>query len=333
MKCIYCFLFAAILILQACRPNEKYYTYSGFTQGTTWQVKYEGSEGITQKDFENLLYEADTNFSIYNKSSLISKINSGMPHVTGYHFDTLFRLSKQIFEQTGGYFDITVGPIVKYWGFGPPGSEIKDSSGVDSLLMICGMEKVKLENRQVIKKHPKMYIDMNAIAQGYTVDMVADFLEGKNIVNYLVEIGGEVRAKGVNAKGRPWQVGIDSPVIGSDESNRELQEIVSVSGFSLATSGSYRKFIMKDGVMYSHTIDPHTGYPSHHNLLSVTITAASCAEADAIATSVMAMGMEKGRDFLKANPRYDAYFIYSDSSGNYAVWMTEGFKKLISEEN
>jgi thiamine biosynthesis lipoprotein len=319
-----------VCLLFSCKTSLHYITYSGFTQGTTWQVKFEGAPEISQQDIENILQEVDSNFSIYNKQSLISKINNNEPYVTNPRFDSLFRLSERVWEMTGGFFDITVGPLVKFWGFGPPGTEAKDSTGVDSLLMICGMNKLKLENRQVIKSHPKMYLDMNAIAQGYTVDMVADFLEGKNIVNYLVEIGGEVSAKGVNAKGKPWQVGIDSPVAGSDESNRELQEIVSVSGYSLATSGSYRKFILKDGVMFSHTIDPHTGYPSHHNLLSVTITAESCAEADAIATSVMAMGMEKGKDFLKNNPGYDAYFIFSDSAGNYAVWMTEGFGKLIS---
>lgn len=320
-----------VFLLSSCDNTLNYLTYSGYTQGTTWQVKFQGSESITQKDIENILYEVDTNFSIYNKNSLISKINNNLPHLTGYHFDTLFLLSSYVTKQTNGYFDITVGPLVKYWGFGPPGSGSRDSSGVDSLLRICGMDKVKLEGSRIVKSHPAVYIDMNAIAQGYSVDMVADFLEAKNIENYLVEIGGEVRAKGINAKGKPWQVGIDVPVTGSNESNRELQEVVSVSGFSLATSGSYRKFIMKDGLMFSHTIDPHTGYPSHHNLLSVTITAGSCAESDAVATAVMAMGMENGKEFLHKNPLYQAYFIYSDSAGNYAVWMTEGFGKLISE--
>ncbi len=330
MRTLLLIFVAVLLLFTFCKPPEQYITYNGFTQGTTWQVKFQEPASITQKEIENILLQADTNFSIYNQSSLLSKINQNLPHKTNPCFDTLFRLSEKIWKISGGFFDITVGPLVKYWGFGPPGSEPKDSTGVDSLLTICGMEKVSLENNTVQKKNPGMFIDMNAIAQGYTVDMVADFLEGKEIENYLVEIGGEVRAKGINAKGISWTVGIDSPKTGSDESNRELQEIVSVSGFSIATSGSYRKFIMKDGVMYSHTIDPHTGIPSHHNLLSVTITAPTCAESDAIATAVMAMGMEKGKEFITSHPQYEAYFIYSDSTGKYALWMTKGFEKIIA---
>jgi len=322
-------LISSIFIL-SCTTHEQYITYSGFTQGTTWQVKFNGSDKISQADIEKILQEADSNFSIYNKNSLISEINNNEQHRVTQHFDSLFFLSEKVWKLSNGFFDITVGPLVKYWGFGPPGTEMKDSTGVDSLLIICGMNKLKIENNQVIKSSPQMYIDMNAIAQGYTVDMVSDFLEGKGIENYLVEIGGEVRAKGINAKAKSWQIGIDSPVAGSDETDRELQEIVSVSGFSLATSGSYRKFIMKDGIMYSHTIDPHSGYPSHHNLLSVTIIAASCAESDAIATAIMAMGMETGKDFLKNHQQYEGYFIFSDSTGKYAVWMTDGFKKIVS---
>lgn len=331
MKIIIPIIINAILFT-FCKPPGQYITYDGFTQGTTWQVKFKGTGSITQKDIEEILLQADTNFSIYNQNSLISKINLNLPHKTNQCFDTLFRLSEKIWKITGGFFDITVGPLVKHWGFGPPGSGPKDSTGVDSLLTLCGMEKVSLVNNTVQKKSPGMFIDMNAIAQGYTVDMVADFLEENEIDNYLVEIGGEVRAKGINAKGTPWTVGIDSPKTGSDESNRELQEVVSVSGFSIATSGSYRKFIMKDGVMYSHTIDPHTGIPSHNNLLSVTMTAPTCAESDAIATAVMAMGMEKGKGFISKHPQYEAYFIYSDSTGNYAIWMTKGFKKIISKK-
>jgi len=332
MKYIGLVLILAFLYLSSCKPPDKYITYGGFTQGTTWQVKFKGQPDITQSDIEKILLQADTNFSIYSDSSLISKINSNKDYTTNPCFDTLFNLSKKIWRITNGFFDITVGPLVKYWGFGPPGSEPKDTTGVDSLLLFCGMEKINLINNSVKKTDPRMFIDMNAVAQGYTVDLVAEFFEKEEIENYLVEIGGEVRAKGVNAKGVKWLVGIDRPTIGSDESNRELQEIVSVSGYSLATSGSYRKFIMKDGIMYSHTIDPHTGYPSHHKLLSVTIKARSCAEADAIATAVMAMGMENGKSFIDTNKQYEAYFIYSDSTGNYAIWMTPGFEKVITKK-
>ncbi|PKP22232.1 MAG: thiamine biosynthesis protein ApbE [Bacteroidetes bacterium HGW-Bacteroidetes-21] len=323
------FFLSMLLITASCKKN--YQTISGFTQGTTYQIKFSEDAQINQAETDSILSLVDETFSVYNTNSIITKINENKEVGLNEPFIDLFKLSQRITKTTNNYFNLAVRPLVTYWGFGPEKRTEFDSTAVDSILQFCDFNLFQLQDNKIVKKDPRSQLDVNAIAQGYSVDMVVNYLELMKIENYLVEIGGEVRAKGINAKGQPWQVGIDKPVEGSDESNRELQAIVSVSDFSLATSGSYRKFVEKDGVKYSHTINPNSGYPSHHNLLSVTITAPECGEADAVATAIMAMGMDKGKEFMQENTQYEAYFIFSDEKGNYQTWMTKGFGKYLSE--
>jgi FAD:protein FMN transferase len=231
---------------------------------------------------------------------------------------------------TAGAFDITVGPLVRAWGFGPDVHKNFSESKRDSLMKLVGMEKVSLINGRLIKSDPGIYLDVNAIAQGYSVDVASRYFDNLGISNYLIEIGGEVRARGKKA-GALWRIGIDRPDDNNMSPGQTLQAIVKIADKALATSGNYRKFYIEDGIKYSHEIDPKTGYPAKNTLLSVTIIAGECAMADGIATACMVMGKDKTIEFLGAHPEFEAYLIYSDDSGNFKTWISEKLKKYISE--
>ena len=207
-----------------------------------------------------------------------------------------------------------------------------DSTLIDSLLQYVGMDKVSLNGNKLMTEKSGMMLDMNAIAQGYAVDVLAEFFETENIKNYLVEIGGELRTSGKNRFGLDWRVGIDKPIDGLQLPGVQMQAIVQISGKSLATSGNYRRFYEEDGIKYSHTIDPSTGYPVQHGLLSATVVASDCMRADAYATAFMVMGYEKARRFLEEHTHLDAYLIYNDEMGEYRVWYTPGMEIMLSEE-
>jgi thiamine biosynthesis lipoprotein len=192
-----------------------------------------------------------------------------------------------------------------------------------------GFQKIKLANRKLIKENKDIKVDVNAIAQGYSVDVIVNWLEHKNIENYLVEIGGEVCAKGINGKGIVWKIGIDKPIEDQSASNRELQAIASLNNKSLATSGNYRKFYEKDGIKYSHTINPKTGYPARNTLLSASVLATDCMTADAFATAFMVLGVEKSIELANKLDYLEVYFIYTDSTQNYSVYASDGFTKII----
>ncbi len=231
---------------------------------------------------------------------------------------------------TGGAFDVTVGPLVKAWGFGPDSKRNVSPEIRDSLLQLVGMHRIDIRNGEVLKTDDRIQLDFNAIAQGYSVDVISWYFDGLKIRNYLVEIGGEVRVRGTR-NGEEWKIGIDRP----DENNfmpgSDLQAIIRLRDRSLATSGNYRKFYVEDGVKYSHTIDPRTGLPARNTLLSATIVAGDCATADGIATACMVMGREKCLEFLQKHPEFDAFLVFSDEKGNFRTWTTEKLKKSISE--
>ncbi|MBI5539555.1 MAG: FAD:protein FMN transferase [Bacteroidia bacterium] len=307
----------------------QYVHFTGNTQGTTFSIKYKiNTDSIKLPEFTALFNNIDNSMSEYVDSSIISRINKNDVNVkTDDLFNSVYKASIKVFEQTDGYFDITVAPLVKAWGFLPSAKVKLDQAKVDSLKEFIGMNKIKLVNNQIIKEDPRIQLDLNSIAQGFSVDYVAIFLESKNITDYMVEIGGEVRTKGLNDKGEPWKVGIDNPE-GSEE-NRGLQTILALSGKSVTTSGSYRKFFEENGVKYSHTINPKTGYPTHHNLLSVTIVADCATIADGYDTPIMVMGFEKGKEFVEKHKFLEAYFIYSDEKGTLKVWKSKGMEKYI----
>jgi len=323
-----------VLFIQACEQEETgaWIKISGFTQGTTYHITYRSPDSADyQKEIEQVLADFDRSLSTYLPSSIISRINRDEENVeTDVYFQTCFRASREVFDQTGGLFDITVAPIVNAWGFGFTERAKVDSFLIDSLLGYVGMDKIELVDGKIRKLKKGIMLDMNAIAQGYSVDVLSEYLEKKGITDYLVEIGGELNARGHNPDQHAWRVGIDRPIDGMQIPGVDLQAILEITDRSLATSGNYRKFYEEDGMKYSHTIDPHTGYPVQHGLLSATVLAEDCMRADAYATSFMVMGFEGSVDFLKTKkPKLDAYLIYNDEKGEYRVWYTVGLKKNL----
>lgn len=318
------FLPAFLLFFFSCQPEAPKYTQlEGQAQGTTFHITYADSLG---RDFsqpvDSLFRLIDHSMSLWDSSSVISRVNRNEPGVVvDEHFAAVFRRAQEVSAATGGVFDITVGPLVRAWGFSyKKGLPPPDSAQVDSLRQLIGFQKIRLENGVLQKADPRMQVDMNAIAQGYTVDVLAEFLEKHGVHHYMVEIGGEVRTAGQNERGESWRIGIDKPVeTGSEE--RPLQTVVPVSGKSLATSGSYRKFVERDGKKYSHAIDPRTGYPITHNLLSVSVLADDCATADAYATAFLVLGLEKSVEIARREG-LKIYGIYVDAKGNLQVLST-----------
>lgn len=324
----------AILVLIFYNPPTKYKTLNGETQGTYYNIKFEDrpSRNLHRK-IDQQLEKFDLSLSSYKPNSIISKINNNQQEVkTDKYFRTVFNKAEEVYHLTDGAFDITVAPLVNAWGFGPKSSIKVDSSKIDSILNFVGMDKISLKKNYVVKSNPNVQLDVNAIAQGYSVDVICDFLERKSISNYLVEIGGEVRAKGINPKGEIWRIGIDKPFDNNFSPGKYVQAIIALNNKALATSGNYRKFHEIDGVKYSHSINPKTGYPINSRLLSTTVMAEDGITADAFATAFMIMGLQKSILFLSKHKEIDAYLIYNDDEGNYKSYITPGMKNSIKIE-
>jgi thiamine biosynthesis lipoprotein len=329
-------IFLIILVISSCstkQENERtYLSVKGFTQGTNYMVKYSSPDTVNYKEeIEAILADIDTSMSTYNKHSVISRINNNESNVrVDKYFKEVFNAAMRVSEKTGGAFDITVGPLVNAWGFGQGEIRDIDSAVVDSIKQFIGYEKVKLKNGIVQKEDKRLKLNMNAIAQGYTVDVLANFLDEKGIKNYLVEVGGEVKTKGISPSSRKWRIGIDKPVDSNYVAGQNLQAIVEIQNRALATSGNYRNFYIKDGVKYAHTIDPLSGYPVTHKLLSASVFAPDCVTADAYATAFMVMGKNKSRELAEKLKNIDAYFIYSDKEGNFKVDYSKNLKESIT---
>ncbi|MCX7861760.1 MAG: FAD:protein FMN transferase [Bacteroidales bacterium] len=325
-------LFAGIIfyLFVACNnPKPSYVFIEGFTQGGTFRIKYlPNKDTIPVNEIYSLLNQINASLSLYDSNSIICRINKNDTTVElDRYFLEIFRESYKAYQQTDGAFDITVAPLVRYWGFIPKNNN-NNPAAIDSLLQFVGMEKIHLVNNKLVKDNPNVQLDVNGIAQGYTVDKLSMLLESKKVQHYMIEVGGEVKVKGKNPNGQLWKVGIDKPIENSNELNRELQTILQITDISIATSGSYRKFIEKDGIKYSHTINPKTGIPTFHRLLSVTILHSSCTQADALATAIMVMGLEKGISYIKEN-NLKAYLIFSDEKGHLQTWFSKELEKNI----
>jgi len=321
---------AIIFTLQSCQPDETYTRISGETQGTTYNIIYNKSE-MLKHEIDSLLHNFDKSLSTYIDGTIISKVNNNEQVELDEYFISVFNKSMEISEKTDGMFDITVAPLINAYGFGFTEETGVSDTIIDSLLQFVGFDKIKLENNKIIKTDPRVMIDCNAIAQGYAVDIVANFLDKKGCNNYMIEIGGELITKGKNEFGENWKIGIDKPIEGSDTQNREIQTIVTISDKAMATSGDYRRYKVKDGIKYSHSINPKTGKTAKDNLLSVTILAEDCMTADGYATACMIVGLEKAKKIVEDNEDMEAYFIYSDNKGEYQIYFTEGFKEFILE--
>ena len=331
------FVLVVFLIFQSCSSPRQgsWIRISGFTQGTTYHITYLDTDStVYQEEIDSVLQDFDMSLSTYIPESVISGINRGVEGVSpDPAFIRCFNAAREVFEQSGGAFDISIAPIVNAWGFGFTEQAAVDSLMIDSLLQFVGMDKIILQEGKIRKSLEEVMLDMNAIAQGFSVDVVAGFLESVGIRNYLVEIGGELRTRGFNPDGAAWRVGIDKPLEGNQLAGLELEAIISLTDRSLATSGNYRRFYEKDGIKYSHTIDPATGYPVQHGLLSATVLCRECMYADAYATAFMVMGTEKSKAFLDSHPELDAFLIYNNEKGEYLVWATPGLEKILERRN
>jgi FAD:protein FMN transferase len=333
MKFIFLTVVAILFLINCNQESNRTIKIAGNAQGTTWHIIYLSGDNLNYKTaMDSLLKDIDMSLSTYVPSSIISRINKNDTTVNvDDYFVEVFNKSINVSEITNGIFDVTVAPVINAWGFGFTKKADVDSAMIDSLLDFIGYKMLRLEGRKLVKEKPQVMLDFNAIAQGYTIDVLAAWLESKGIINYLIELGGEVKAKGKKDNDENWTVGIDQPNETPTE-GRPLKAIVKLNDRALATSGNYRKFYVEDGKKMAHIIDPHTGYPAKHNLLSATVLAGDCMTADAYATAFMVMGMEKSKQFLSEHQelRLEVFFIYEENS----VWKTytsEALKEWIKE--
>lgn len=315
-----------LLVVFSCKKDPENTKMTGEVFGTTYGIQYFSEQNDNfQKQFDSLFQVINTSMSTYQSDSYISKINHNQAFNVDGHFEHVFNASKEIYKATDGVFDPTIGILVNAWDFGPEG-DIKtlDSLKIDSLMLAVGLNKVRLENNKIIKENPNTFIDFNAIAKGYGVDVIANYLESQNITDYIVEIGGEIRCKGQNLeKQKPWKVGVELPHFDAEQS---ILKAVSLRDEAMATSGTYRKFKIDSlGNRYSHIIDTKTGYPSKTNLLSISVIAKDCMTADAYATAFKAMGVEKVKSFLATHPELKVFLIFENDRKELETLTLNGF--------
>lgn len=330
-KLIWQLPFLAILIIGTViilRKQPPFRTDEGFVFGTVYKVTYQSDDDL-KSEIEAQLKKVDNSLSPFNPQSVITHINHNEEVELDSFFVYVFQKARTVSEETNGAFDITVAPLVNAWGFGFKQSTGVDSLTVDSLRQIVGYRKITLQDGRIVKEDPRIMLDCSAIAKGFGVDAVAALLESKGVKNYMVDIGGEVVVRGKNPKMNAWQIGINKPIDDSLSVNQELQTILAVSDIGMATSGNYRNFYYKGGKKYAHTIDPRTGYPVQHSILSSTVIAKDCTTADAYATAFMVIGLDAAKAFCEAHPELDAYFICAGNDGNFEIYQTEGMKKYI----
>ena len=321
-------IIGTVLIIRQ-QHNMPYQRNSDFVFGTTFTVTYQCDSDMSQSIKAELM-KVDYSLSPFNKESVITAINNNEDVKPDKMFMDVFQLAMDVSRETDGAFDITVAPLVNAWGFGFKSGEKPTARQVDSLRQIIGYQKITVDHGKIRKQDPRMMLDCSAIAKGYGTDVVANFLRQRGVRNFMVEIGGEVVTCGVNPERVPWKVGVIKPEDDSLSVSHELQTILNVTDIAMATSGNYRNFYYQGGKKYAHTIDPKTGYPVQHNILSATVLAKTCALADAYATSFMVMGLDKAQKVLERHPELMVYFIYDDGQGKNAVWFSQSLKDKIA---
>jgi len=327
------FSLVAIFLLASCKSELKNsIQISGAAQGTTYHITYlAGQHSNYREAIDSIFKKIDLSLSTYKPGSVISKMNRNDTAVLADdYFSDVFTKSMEVSEKTKGLFDVTVAPVINAYGFGFTKKEKVTQSLIDSLLRFVGYKKLRLNGRKLVKEMPQVMLDFNAIAQGYTVDVLSSFLDSKGIRNYLVEVGGEVRAKGKKSDDSYWTVGIEQPDENIAEGGTLNNVLIKIKGKSLATSGNYKKFYIEDGKKYTHIINPFTGYPARNNLLSATVIAGNCMTADAYATAFMVMGLDKAKQFLAGNKNLglEVLFIY-DENGLSKTYMSAGFEEYV----
>ncbi|NLZ94979.1 MAG: FAD:protein FMN transferase [Bacteroidales bacterium] len=332
-KHIALFLFTVLLIGCTSSNKEEELTYhhdSGEIFHTSFHIKYEYSRSVKEEILE-ALERFDKSLNPFRENSIIHNVNNNIPVELDSLFIEVFNKSMEVSRKTDGKFDITASPFINAWGFGFKDMDNVTPEKIDSMKAFVGYEKIRIEDGIVVKDDARVQINTSAIAKGYSSDIVADVLKSFGITNYMVEIGGEIAMSGTNEKGHCWRIGIDKPTDDSLAMQRELQLVLSICDKAVATSGNYRNYYMKDGVKYSHTIDPQTGYPSEKDILSATIVADDCMTADAYATAFMALGVEKSVEVAKTITGLDYYFIYTKPDGEIDVLFSDNFQQFMVE--
>ena len=321
-----------LLVLSACgsRTVHSIVHNIGFAQGTTYSIKYMCQQGQDyQMSIDSIFAKIDSSLSSYVPYSIISRLNNGERELAlDSHFIRVFKTSYQIAQQSNGALDCTVNPLIELWGFGSKDTSNVSDQRVQDTLQYTGYHKVSIEDSLLVMP-PNFSLNFNALAQGYTVDVIAQFLQSKNSNDFLIEVGGELRSSGVNGNNKWWKVGVDKPIKKPDLSDR-FQVVLELENKSLATSGNYRNFYVKNEQIYSHTIDPITGYPVTHTLLSATVVANSCMLADAYATAFMVMGVDSVKSFLESNSEIDAFLVYGENQ-IWNTWSSQGFEERIAD--
>ena len=305
---------------------KQLYLAQGQIFGTVYHIQYESDKNLDSLILIEL-NAVDASLSMFNKNSTVSLINRNASHNTDPQFREVFSLSKRISPQTQGAFDVTVAPLVNAWGFGFKHASSVAPNQIDSLLSFVGIEKVHLEGDKIVKDDPRVMLDFSSVAKGYGVDRVARMFRSHGVNNFLIEIGGEISLEGEHPEGRPWKVGVNTPVDDSNPHSGDVFQAFSITDAAMATSGNYRRFYYKGGKRYAHTIDPKTGMPVAHSILSATVVASDCATADAYATAFMVLGVEKAKNVLKKHPELMAYFIYDKGNGSFGTWMSPELEK------
>lgn len=330
-------LFSCATIQKNTQAKLADFHFTGAAQGTTYHITYYAADStITKKQFDSIFTSLDSSLSIYKPYSIISRFNDAPDRVVmDKHLKTIVEKSFSIYRETKGISDITVYPLVRAWGFGTmKPTALPDSATIQSILPCVGTNKIFIDHDMLVKTMPCVKIDVNGIGQGYTVDVIADFLEVNSIQNYLVEVGGELRIKGNKQPGNIlFSVGIESPNENNfDEQEPVIKKIIKVQKGAVTTSGNYRRYYESNGKIISHLISPKTGYPLQNELISVTVLARDAITADGFDNALMGMGLKNAFSFLKKHKRMEAHFIYHTSDGAVCDTATKGFYKFFNEQ-
>lgn len=321
-------LFGIIVLLTSCNRQPKKIMLQGEAQGSYYAITYyDEQERNFQHEIDSIFHAVDVSVNLWVDTSVISKVNRNEDVTLDSIFIDNFNIAQEAAQLSDGYFDPTISPIVAAWGFSYKHGDSITPQLIDSLKQLVDYRKVRIENGMVVKENPDMTLDFNAIAQGYTSDLIASFLDSRGIKNYLVDTGGEIMAHGTKPNGQPWIVGIEKPADNWD-SEQVVHTRIALRDKGLVTSGSTRKYVERNGKRYSHCIDPNTGYPVEHQVLSVTVMANSSVWADALASICMVMGMEKSLPLIESMDDVEAYYIYVNENNELETFATEGFSVI-----
>ena len=319
----------SLVVLASCGTQPQKIVLQGLAQGSYYAVTYFDDEGRNfQREIDSIFHAVDMSVNLWVDSSIISKVNRNEDVTLDSIFIDNFNIAQEAAQLSDGYFDPTISPIVAAWGFSYKSDDSLTPQLIDSLRTLVDYRKVRIESGKVVKENPNITLDFNAIAQGYTSDLIAKFLESRGIKDYLVDTGGEIMARGQKPNHQPWIVGIEKPAADKD-ADRIVQTRITLKDKGLVTSGSTRKYVERNGKRYSHCIDPKTGYPVEHQVLSVTVMAENSVWADALASIGMVMGMEKSLALFQSLDGVEAYYIFINEAGELETFASGGFKNLI----